>query len=569
MIIAPESTGLPLPSPGFIKRSRPRPRKIEFIQILSAVLGCSVILILVLCYQYERQLSTFELVDSLRLPREPSVVLESFRRKSTWTVWIPPESPFPLMPWQYAEICSQIEEITSDSYSKSSLFGSRPAFADVEAAIQSGLLPSNSIHSIKMPHTADFLDISQDNRSICKSSLTFILESNDAGMGSSLLNLWLAQGIAKEENRAFFVDDTRWAYGNYSSYFRPPPDTGCRPAPATHRIPCSSSAAHRVISAATLLSSRSSMASTPMYKQHQLMRVGYETLFHLADEGDALSLLKIKDQVLNETRARGGIAVGLHIRRGDVHPQEAIFQGDYIPLTRYVYQGQMMLDAQYRGDKSYLAYFSSWISHKARLDVKRELKTGSGVSASRLLVASDDPLVFDSAELKDAARAQGRFRLATKADLEAMIAKAKSPLDTLHGWDGGFYRSVFMSLGVPDHKTAVPPGHAVLAGASVESYEHRRLAEAALHADAQSVRQNGWTQIVSLEPPSQEALAMRTLIGRGYVLDLAVLGQCDAIICGISSSACRILGVMAGWSKIQAGLWQNLDGHDGWIGIQA
>jgi hypothetical protein len=40
--------------------------------------------------------------------------------------------------------------------------------------------------------------------------LTYVMETDDAGFGNTLMRLWMSYGLAKAENRAFFIDDTRW-----------------------------------------------------------------------------------------------------------------------------------------------------------------------------------------------------------------------------------------------------------------------------------------------------------------------------------------------------------------------
>jgi hypothetical protein len=78
--------------------------------------------------------------------------------------------------------------------------------------------------------------------------------------------------------------------------------------------------------------------------------------------------------------------------------------------------------------------------------------------------------------------------------------------------------------------------------------------------------------------PSDAALRLRELIGRAYLLDIAVLGSAsDSIVCGVSSVTCRLLGVMMGWDAIIAGqrsaggstrhVWKNVDGDFEWKGI--
>ena len=67
---------------------------------------------------------------------------------------------------------------------------------------------------------------------------------------------------------------------------------------------------------------------------------------------------------------------------------------------------------------------------------------------------------------------------------------------------------------------------------------------------------------------SKEAMQMRELVGRAYLLDLAVLGRTDAVVCAVSSAACRVLAVMMGYDKaIQKGLWNNVDGGYPWQGL--
>ena len=57
---------------------------------------------------------------------------------------------------------------------------------------------------------------------------------------------------------------------------------------------------------------------------------------------------------------------------------------------------------------------------------------------------------------------------------------------------------------------------------------------------------------------------MRELVGRAYLLDLAVLGESDGVVCGISSATCRLLGVMLGWDAVKEGKWVNVDDGRAW-----
>jgi hypothetical protein len=67
-----------------------------------------------------------------------------------------------------------------------------------------------------------------------------------------------------------------------------------------------------------------------------------------------------------------------------------------------------------------------------------------------------------------------------------------------------------------------------------------------------------------------DASQMRTLVGRAYVLDLAVLARAsDATVCAVSSAGCRILGVAMGWEGVRhegssRRKWINVDDGRGW-----
>lgn len=157
----------------------------------------------------------YEMVGDSPLPSDPSVVmLTDNMGKARWTVSIPPKLDFPLKPDQYKELCGQAEEMSlhiaeiaggSKKQRKRLLgyYGVDPNFMEVVDAENQGLLGYAKGGSGEKDETAGGLPR-------CERTLTYVMETSDAGMGNSLMGLWMAYGLAQKEGRTFFVDDTRW-----------------------------------------------------------------------------------------------------------------------------------------------------------------------------------------------------------------------------------------------------------------------------------------------------------------------------------------------------------------------
>ncbi|KAL9591225.1 MAG: hypothetical protein Q9179_007937, partial [Wetmoreana sp. 5 TL-2023] len=426
-------------------------------------------------------------VNELNIPGQDSTtqdvmpaVVADLHKKPKWTVSIPQEAGFPLKPSQYADICLQCDSIIEQLHSTrhnqfhsgQSLSGRVvKSFIDVQEAHDQGLLPTvtagrtwgshdrlDGKHAAEVP--GDIETPTQGHGSqpgICKKSLVFTMESADAGMGKTLMGLWMAFGLAQEESRAFFIDDTNWAYGKYSTFFKPPPVPPCRLPPATQRLPCPHQTRHLVVSTSTyrwifgdLLEPlahghHSHNQATRRYRAFSFARAGHDALFHLArPDADYLSARLAQ---LDSIHSDGRLTIGLHIRRGDRHPWEPQYSDSYIPASTYSNAAQALLANQFNPTNTTLPP-----------------EVESRLSASKILLASDDPEVYSAPEFTSSSaveHAQSQILLASKANLDAALHSdpvtpppqdSRDPAFTKFvepnvGWEGGFFASIFWGLG--------------------------------------------------------------------------------------------------------------------------
>ncbi|KAL8764033.1 MAG: hypothetical protein Q9184_000321 [Pyrenodesmia sp. 2 TL-2023] len=500
--------------------------------------------------------------------QEPAPILVADpHKKPKWTVSIPQDADFPLKPSQYADICARSDQIVKQLspghthiHAGSWESQSATSFIDVQEAHDQGLF-SLPVRGQVQPHTGVVDDGSETgvrsnikeqmhdkNRdsNICKKSLTFLMESADAGMGKTLLGLWMAYGLAQEEERSFFIDDTNWAYGKYTTFFQPPPVPPCQPPPTTQRLPCPHQTRHLVVSTATYryvfagiiepvsLKRHSHMPATRKHHAFSLARVGHDALFHLT--GDDASYLATRLTELDSgTHSQGGRTIGLHVRRGDRRPWEPQYSDSYIPPTSYLSAAQSLLNQHFNPQNITLTHGAA-----------------TGISASTFLLASDDPDIYTAPEFSSSTsqihRAQSQIFLASKATLDAALPDpvpvpiSDDPafikfVEPNVGWEGGFFASIFWGLG--------------------NAAEGRRAARGERPERAQ-------------EAPNEETMQLREYVGRAYLLELKVLGNANGgVVCGVSSFGCRVLGVMRGWADLRkGGKWKNVDGgYGGWVGL--
>jgi hypothetical protein len=264
-----------------------------------------------------------------------------------------------------------------------------------------------------------------------------------------------------------------------------------------------------------------------VYRQKPMFdfaRAGYEALFHLSDADrsyvdERIHELSLKT-LLAPPESQNGITIGIHIRHGDRHPYEFQYRDSYVPLERYGEKARELLHATFNGT-----------SAGGNENMAAEMQ-------SLLIVASDDPEVYESDEFSHAFRAQEQIKLASKTALSSSNPTGGSAIrkfvDESIGWEGGFFSGMFWTLGKP---SSIPVN-------AMETPDTKLLA-------------------------TEETLRLRELVGRAYLMDLAVLGRAsDRIVCTVSAMGCKLLAVMMGWENaIVNGGWVNIDGDFEWKGI--
>ncbi len=491
----------------------------------------------------------YELVGQDDLPDFPTPIMVTDNKgKAKWTISIPPNYDFPLTAKTYSDICAKCREVADQVHLMNhERLGSQPTsrvhnqldqhFIDVREAEDAGYLPGSvSIGTLlrQQRHAGDLIGEDRGSlvdKPVCSTSMTFVLASADAGMGQTLMLLWVLYALAQREERAFFIDDTRWAYGRYTDIFAAPPIPDCRPPLRHEMLPCPRQARHLVANLETargVLEETIAKHDTDILASTEtlfgLARQGYEDLFVLNQQdadyvANRAKELTAKTKIRSMSIGKDGMIIGIHVRRGDRHPHEFQYQDSYIPTNMYTERAREIVNSTYYGDEP----------------ISSEVSKGH----SMIVVASDDPLVYESGDFAGAARAQDQIRLASKSAIQQANPDRSAMhkfVDETFGWEGGFFAAMFWNLGVstPSATNAgrAPPETGAL-------------------------------------PPSAETIQLRSLLGRAYMLDLAVLSAAsDVMVCTASAMGCRLLAVMMGWeAAMESGAWVNIDGDQPWTGI--
>ena len=167
--------------------------------------------------------------DGISLTHPLPVVISDKRGAPRWTISLPSHLDFPLKPSEYASICRRSDDLArrlrhpSSNGNSQQIQGSQgyysmdPNFLDIREAEEHGLLLGKHDHGATViQEKSGSAEEGMKPKYIggkdktCERTLTYVLETMDAGLGKSLMGLWIAYGLAKEEGRAFFVDDAHW-----------------------------------------------------------------------------------------------------------------------------------------------------------------------------------------------------------------------------------------------------------------------------------------------------------------------------------------------------------------------
>ncbi|KAI5115441.1 hypothetical protein M0805_008893 [Coniferiporia weirii] len=181
---------------------------------------------------------------------------------------------------------------------------------------------------------------------ICKSSITYMLDGY-VGLAADLALMAQAAGLAREQNRTFFVNDQYWNRGKWSDHFQdvrvlqPGPEPGCLPPPAEELVACPRTARHWVVGSRTAVfhfghgfaDEFENPYARELRRLKQIFTRAARSLTHtIRPNAQNAALI----QTARREAAAAGPYVALHARRGDRKAEAWGFHGGYVPLADFV-----------------------------------------------------------------------------------------------------------------------------------------------------------------------------------------------------------------------------------------
>lgn len=252
--------------------------------------------------------------------------------KLSWTFRVPKLLSENLLPEQLSNMCVSAHETAAEMHAMANGHGAHKTTGHFHHP-----------YYWKDDLFADPADEESLGPEYCEKSITYLLHEEDTRIGNSLMGMWLVYAMAEREGRAFFLDDSRWAYGRFDTYFKAPPAPKCK-APPTHLLlPCPRTTRHLIIAASThsinfghsfedTFEDASKMETARKINIFGLLRIGYEALFH---PNDHLSSLANKRAAAIEAASPESPVALIHIRQGDLRPYTFAYRYSYLPVSTY------------------------------------------------------------------------------------------------------------------------------------------------------------------------------------------------------------------------------------------
>ncbi|KAK7695085.1 hypothetical protein QCA50_002275 [Cerrena zonata] len=254
------STDSAFGSSGYRSRGDDPSKKDVWIQNLPAVkdvlknfpllLGCLVAVLLfgLVLLSFKRPETLDEYVGiSKTKPAEQDAVVPASPIPSVVTTTPPPEllisyenyTKFPLMSTEYLHECDKL--MSGFVHHGGTYWGA--SSHEVKDVVHHDQLPNYNIPEHGPVRT-------------CTKTITYQLDGH-VGLLADLSLMAQVAGMAREQNRTFFIDDTYWNRGKWMDHFQdirarqPGPEDGCRPPPPEELVACPRQARHWVINSRT------------------------------------------------------------------------------------------------------------------------------------------------------------------------------------------------------------------------------------------------------------------------------------------------------------------------------
>ncbi|KAG8842636.1 hypothetical protein FRC20_004316 [Serendipita sp. 405] len=168
----------------------------------------------------------------------------------------------------------------------------------------------------------------------CSSTITYMLDG-EVGLFYDLALIAQTAAFARERNRTFIIDDSRWNRGNWTDHFQdvrktqPGPEPNCLPPPANELVVTQRTAKFHF--GHMFADNYENPYKYDVSRQKPIYDHAYNSF-----KNTILPSNYIRRQL---TRLRQHFAtkpyIGIHIRHGDRYPTNQKWRGDYVPMSEF------------------------------------------------------------------------------------------------------------------------------------------------------------------------------------------------------------------------------------------